>query len=144
MFMRFYALFPVVLLVSACAPKSELDTANQQIMQLQQQVSSLQQQLQQSQIKLERKPELPINVGCREALTGPGLVAVFSTTIKKDFPILVTWRSQSLGTAKQFRLELSSDSVTELGHAEGAVIEAGDTFTVENNNYETDEISCIL
>jgi hypothetical protein len=94
-------------LLSACAPKSETET----------------------------KPELPITVSLRKAIMGPGNVAIFNTTIKSPVPILVTLHSSAFGTDKRFELHLEPAHSTELGHMEGAVIENGDTITIENQNY---------
>ena len=49
--------------------------------------------------------------------------------------ILMKLIRKSLGTTKQFEIHLESTHSTELGHMEGAVIENGDTITVENQNY---------
>lgn len=115
-------------LLSACVPKSELDEANQKIAELQ----ALNSQLK---AEIEKKPELPVTVSFRQAMMGPGNVAIFSTTIKSPVSILVTLHSSALGTTKQFELHLESSHSTELGHIEGAVIENGDTITIENQNY---------
>lgn len=115
-------------LLSACVPKSELDEANQKIAELQ----ALNSQLK---VEIEKKPELPVTVLFRQAMMGPGNVAVFSTTIKSPVSILVTLHSSALGTTKRFELHLESSHATELGHLEGAVIENGDTITIENQNY---------
>lgn len=108
--MKFISLLTLGLslfLLSACAPESEVDT----------------------------KPELPITVSFREAMMGPGNVAIFNTTIKSPVPILVTLHSSAFGTDKRFELHLEPSHSTELGHMEGAVIENGDTITIENQNY---------
>lgn len=137
------------LLFMACVSKSEFEKAQTEnnnlrtkVAQLQQQVTELQSKLQETSAqlsaassKLARKPAMPVKVSFRQALLGPGYVAVFNTTIKQDFPILVTVKSKALGISQNFKLRLSYVATRELGHSEGATIEAGDEVIVENNNY---------
>lgn len=138
------------LLFAACVSKSEFEKAQTennnlraQVAQLQQQVVELQNKLQETSSQLSaasselaRKPAMPVEVSFRRALMGPGYVAVFKTTIKQDYPVLVTVNSKALGTSQKFSLRLSQVRSTGLGHSEGATIEAGDEIIVENNNYE--------
>lgn len=121
----------------ACAPKSEVDEAKRIIGELQAQVQALQAENQQLKAALAKKPELPVTMGLRKALTGPGYVAVFNTTVKSPVSVLATLKSAALGTTKQFELHLNPTSATELGYLEGATIEAGDTISLENSNYST-------
>ena len=139
------------LFVVACVPKSDMEHAqtenNQlraQVAQLQQQVTDLQSKLQEAnsqltaaQSQLSRRPAMPVTVTFRKALMGPGYVAVLNTTIKQDFPVLVTVKSKALGTSQQHRLNLSQVAAQQIGHIEGDPIEAGDEIVVENNNYES-------
>lgn len=124
-----------VLLLTACAPKSDLDAAKKQIEGLQTQVAALQTENAHLKAQLERKPELPVTLSLRKAMMGPGLVAIFNTTVKSPVSVLATIHSVSLGTTKEFELHLNPNVATELGHLEGAVIENGDTITLRNNNY---------
>jgi len=80
-------------------------------------------------------PDLPVSVSFRNAMMGPGKVAVFNTTIKSPISVLVTVQSAALGTSKQFELHLDPTRPSELGHLEGVVIESGDVVTVVNKNY---------
>ena len=142
--------------LSACAPKSELDEANKKIAELQAQAAAsqaetakiraeaeaakntnqnLEAQNSQLQAKVDEKPELPVTLSFRKAIMGPGNVAIFNTTIKAPIAVLVNLHSAALGTTKQIELHLDSTHPTELGYMEGAVIENGDTITVENQNY---------
>ena len=139
-----------LLLASACVRKSELDQAQQENAQLRTQVTQLQQQVSElrgsldamtaklsaAEATLARKPQMPVEIRFRPAMMGPGYVAVFSTTTKQDFPVLVTLKSKALGTSRQASLHLSHTTTVELGHAEGFTIEAGDEITLTNTNYE--------
>jgi predicted nuclease with TOPRIM domain len=146
----------VLVLLSACAPKSELDEANKKIAELQAQAAAsqaetakiraeaeaakntnqnLEAQNSQLQAKVDEKPELPVTLSFRKAIMEPGYVAIFNTTIKAPVAVLVNLHSAALGTTKQIELHLDSTHPTELGRMEGAVIENGDTITIENQNY---------
>lgn len=122
------SIIALAIALSACVPKSELDAAQQRISQLQAENSQLK-------VQLERKPDLPLSLAVRKALTGPGYVAVFETTVKEPVAALATLTSKALGTAKKFEVRVSPTVPYELGHLEGAVIEAGDTLVLENQNY---------
>ena len=89
----------------------------------------------QLQAKVDEKPALPVTVSFRKALIGHSNVAIFNTTIKQQVPILVLLQSAALGTTRQFEVHLDSTRATELGHLEGAVIENGDTITIQNKIY---------
>jgi outer membrane murein-binding lipoprotein Lpp len=137
--------------LAACVSKSELDAAQQQNTQLQTQVAELQKRvsdlegqlnaagskLAAAESELSRLPTLPLKVSFRKAMMGNGLVAVFVTTNKESFPILVSVHSKALGNTQQFRLNMRPQYPTELGHIEGASIDAGDEITVENKSYES-------
>lgn len=147
----------VALAFSACAPKSEVEKAQAESAELTKKVVQLERTNQEqrqridslesavklqlgklaaAQQQLERKPPMPVKVSLRKALLGGGYVAVFSTTIKQDFPVLVTVRSKALGTSKQFRVNLISTQTTDLGRNEGLHIEPEDEVFIENSNYE--------
>lgn len=108
--------------------KAEAETAKNENQSLEAQNSQLQ-------AKVDEKPELPVTVPFRKAMMGPGNVAILNTTIKSNVPVLITLHSAALGTSKTFELHLNPSHPTELGHQEGAVIENGDTISIENKNY---------
>ena len=153
---RYLLLLASVLCLCACGPSAELVAAKNTIAEQEAKIALLQQEsaaakteiasltarldkmgneLDKSSAQLAKKPDLPISVSVRKALTGPGLVAVFNTTIKSSLAIMVSVTSTALGTTKAFEVHLNPAGSTELGHLEGAVIEPGDTITVENNNF---------
>lgn len=168
--MKFMPVLIAVLVLSACAPKSDVDEANKKIAELQAQAAAaqaetekikaqaaatqaeaerikaeaevakseneiLETQNSQLQAKIEEKPELPVTVTFRKSLMGKGNVAIFNTKIKSNVPVLITFDSAALGTSKKFELRLDPSHPSELGHLEGALIENGDTLTIENQNY---------
>lgn len=141
----------VAVLLSACVPKSELEMARRQIATLQAELSAAKTRLDEAQenaatlntenlrikAELDTKPPFPVAVSFRKALSGPGYVAVPSTTIKSDVAVLATVQSNALGTSKRFELHLNPTAPYSLGHLEGAVIEPGDVITLENQDYST-------
>lgn len=127
----------LAVLVSACVPKSDLDSANARIKQLEQSNAEQAAKIAELEGRLTKKPAMPVTVNLRKALLGSGYVAVFSTTIKQDFPVLVTVKSKSLGTSQQFRVNLTASGSTDLGSFQGASIEPTDELVIENQNYET-------
>jgi hypothetical protein len=113
---------------TACAPKADLDAAQGEIARLQNENIQLRNQL-------AERNGIPIKVGFRKAMMGPGLVAVFETTIKSPVSAVATVRSASLGTTKTIELHLNPIGVQEVGHQEGVVFEKGDTLVLENKDY---------
>ena len=146
------------MLTTACAPKSEVDKAQAEARELAAKVESLERQnneqrtriseletavkqqsgkLAAAQQQLDRKPPMPVRVSLRKALLGGGYVAVFSTTVKQDFPVLVTVKSKALGTSKQYRVNLSSTGTTEMGTSDGFNVDPDDELFLENTNFES-------
>ena len=112
---------------------AQLETQNSD---LRAQVGKVSQGLDAAQQQLARKPPMPVSVSLRKAFFGNSLVAVFSTTIKQDFPVLVTVHSPALNTTKQFRVQLNAQRPSELGVSDGAVIDYGDEMLIQNANFE--------
>jgi outer membrane murein-binding lipoprotein Lpp len=155
-------LVAVSIVVGACAPRSEVDKAQTEAKELAAKVGWLERQndeqrkriteleaaaaqqsakLASAQQQLDRKPAIPVKVRLRPALLGGGYVAVFSTTIKQDFPILVTVKSKALGTSKQYRVNMSSTGTTEMGTSDGFNVDPDDELLLENTNYESARLS---
>jgi hypothetical protein len=144
-----------ILLISACAQKSELLATQKQVADLtsklsaleasatavQSRVISLQAENDQLRASLNQKPTMPVSVAFRRALTGRGYVALFNTTVKSPVTILATVRSSALGTEKRFELHLDPSASYSLGHLEGAVLDPGDTIVMENRNYESSSVT---
>ena len=152
-----------------CAPKADVDKANAEVQRLTDQVKQLDglnnvqrerilelekinsaltarvgqtsEKLAFAEQQLSKKPQMPVSVSLRRALIGTSYVAVFATTIKQDFPILVTVKSKALATSQQFRVNLTASGTTELGRAEGASIEPADELILENQNYEARRVT---
>jgi hypothetical protein len=78
----------------------------------------------------------PANVTFRKAVTGPGYVLVINTTIKQDFPAILTVFSSGLATENSYKINLSWRKATQLGYREGITVYPGDRITLANANYE--------
>lgn len=137
------SLCTIALLLCGCVPKSELEKAQNDLAAAQGKIQALENDLRRTQAELKtaratlaKKPALPVQVNFRKAAMGPGYVAIVSTTIKKDFPVLVRVASKAIGRTKEYRLDLSFTHPTEVGHAEGSPIEEGDEVEITNNDYE--------
>lgn len=149
-FLRALLVGAVGFLLSACVPRSELFAAQSENENLRAQVALLEKQngelraqvvsavegLTAAKERLARKPAMPVTVSLRRALLGSAYVAVFATTVKEDFPVLVTVKSTALGTSKQFRVQLNASGTSELGSIEGAAIDIDDEMLIENNKFE--------
>jgi len=131
------ALLSVALGLFGCVPKADLDKANVEVEQLTTKVAQLEKANAELEAKLNRKPSMPVKVSLRKPIIGTGYVAVFATTVKQDFPILVTIKSKALGTAKQVRVNLSGLGTTELGSTDGIRIDPEDELLLENTHYES-------
>jgi len=119
----------------ALAAKTEAERIKAEVEAAKNENKNLEDQNSQLQAKADEKPALPVTVSFRKAMMGPGNVAILNTTVKSTVPVLVTLHSAALGSSKTFELHLDPSLSTELGHLEGAVIENGDTITIENRNY---------
>ncbi len=147
----------LALVLCGCVSETALDKSRTEVGQLQAKVAALEKvnadqrqrigeldaagnqmktQLEAAEKKLSQKPEMPVQVAFRKAFLGTGYVAVFNTTIKQDFPVLVTIKSKALGTSKQFQVNLSRSGSAELGAGEGAIFYPQDELILENINYE--------
>jgi hypothetical protein len=147
--MRAFFLVPFFFLLIGCSDKAELQRLRVENSQLKSQVALLQFQvgqanthLQETKLQLAKKPAMPVKIGFRKALMGAGYVAVLNTTIKQDFPVVVIFKSKSLGTTNKFQVNLSQSTPSEIGHLQGATIFPGDEIFVENTQFESISATC--
>lgn len=78
----------------------------------------------------------PATVGFRKAATGPGYVLVINTTVKQDFPAVLTVFSGGLGTQHSYQVNLTWRKPTQLGYLEGVTVYPGDRITLANAYYD--------
>ena len=81
--------------------------------------------------------DFPATAEFRKALTGPGYVLVVNTTIKEDFPAILTVRNETLGTERRYEIFLTWRHKNQFGPLEGITLYAGDAITIGNNNYSS-------
>lgn len=145
-------IFISAVIMCGCVPRSQLAEAQletqkvraesaQKIAQLEVSLTTTQKELRDAKELLARKPEMPVRVTFRRALLGNSYVAVIDTTIKKNFPVLVTVSSKALGTERQYRLDLAYNSSAEIGHSEGSPIGEGDVVQIRNTEYQDLSVS---
>lgn len=78
----------------------------------------------------------PATVAFRKAATGPGYVLVINTTLKQDFPAILTVFSAGLGTENSYKINLTWRRPTQLGYLEGVTVYPGDRITLANAYYD--------
>ena len=118
------------LLLAGCVAKSKYDDVAKQLAATRAELATLK-------ATVAQKQAVPVRVTFKKEGRGDGYSAKFDTTIKKDFPVLVTVSSHALGTRKEHRLDLSWEHTAEVGHSQGTPINDGDTLEIRNNDYET-------
>lgn len=79
--------------------------------------------------------DFPVIAEYRKALTGPGYVLMVNTTIKEDFPAILTVKNATIGTEKRYEIFLKWRHKNQYGPLEGVTIYSGDEITIGNNNY---------
>jgi hypothetical protein len=79
--------------------------------------------------------DFPVTAQYRKALTGPGYVLMVNTTIKEDFPAILTVKNSTIGTERRYEIFLSWRHKNQYGPLEGVTIYGGDEITIGNNNY---------
>jgi len=84
---------------------------------------------------LANAADFPATVQYRKALTGPGYVVMINTTIKEDFPAIMTVKNSDIGTEKRYEIFLSWRHKNQYGPLEGVTVYGGDEITLGNNNY---------
>lgn len=82
-------------------------------------------------------PPLPIEVGFREALLGPGLVLKVKNKSSSIITTLVTLKNPTTQQEKSYRLDIPSNGITEVGHSEGWVLAHGDIIKIYNVQYQS-------
>jgi hypothetical protein len=89
------------------------------------------------QFKEQRLPPMPVTVGFRNALLGPGMVLQIKNTSDRSIPVRVTVVNPSIKVGKTFRLDISARNTGEIGHLEGWALSHGDTLSIYNDGFKT-------
>lgn len=92
---------------------------------------------QSSSFKEEYLPPLPVNVGYRAAVLGPGLVLKVQNTSTRSLTILANLRNPTLKNEFNFRLDVAPESEQEIGYKDGWTLSSGDQIKLSNAEYRS-------
>lgn len=87
--------------------------------------------------KEQSLPTLPIEVGYRKAITGPGMVLHVKNTSGQPLFALVGLSNPTTKENKSFRVDIPAHGSAELGHKEGWVLASGDSLQLSNVAFKT-------
>ncbi len=115
--------------------KKELQGSKELLARTTEQLTNAMKELDQAKTVIATKPDLPIAVGFRQAMMGPGLVARFANKSDRHLSIVARFNNPTTGDSKAFRLDLAPNVMSDFGHMEGWTFASGDTITLEHNDY---------
>ena len=81
------------------------------------------------------RPPLPVSVGFRQALMGPGLVAMFRNNSAVLLEVKATIQSSDINSTKTYQLVLPPNGVQEIGWLEGWSFVPGQRIDLMNNRF---------
>ncbi len=84
----------------------------------------------------QSKPDLPIALTYRGAITGPGLVISLKNNSNRSLAVLMTVANATTKQVKTFRLDISPQQTTEVGYLEGWTFASGDSVKVVHAEYK--------
>lgn len=87
------------------------------------------------------KPDMPIRVSTREALTGAGLVAQFMNNSNRYIAVVATFTNPTTNQSVTTRIDISPNDTKEIGHLEGWAFASGDQILLEHNDYRSSRIT---
>jgi hypothetical protein len=82
------------------------------------------------------KPEMPVSISYRKALTGPGYVAMFSSKNNKNIVVNAEITCPESGSYINKRLDIPTQGTKEIGYLEGWSFKNGDIIILTNQNYK--------
>lgn len=89
-----------------------------------------------SEYKKQFKPDMPVAVKFRPALTGPGLVLMVENTSNRHLAILGTLTNPSLNNTRNFRFDIAPKGRAEAGYREGWPVASGDQISLTHDDYK--------
>lgn len=87
--------------------------------------------------KKQDLPLLPVEVGYRAALVGPGLVLKVKNNSSRTLSILANLNNPTMHNIRNYRLDISPGTTSEVGHLEGWVLASGDRVVLSNVEYQS-------
>ena len=88
-------------------------------------------------VRNANKPDMPVEVKYRRAITGPGLVLDVRNKSDRQLTLLATFKNPTLHTEKTFQLTAPPHGDSEVGHLEGWSFASGDTISISHNDYKS-------
>lgn len=85
--------------------------------------------------KNQYKPEMPVKVGFRPSITGPGLVLRVENSSDRHLSILATLTNPSINDSRNFRLDVPPGGTSETGYREGWRLASGDRIVLTHDDY---------
>jgi hypothetical protein len=137
-------LLALLLVVAAAGAGIEHQRANEAAAALEtsvQQLEATQARLEEVQTQLAdvSKPDLPVTVSFRNALSGSGLVGVFKNNSLSPLEIAAVFSSPTTGGKRAANLVIPANGVKEIGHVEGWPFAAGQHIHLVNDRYRAVE-----
>jgi len=83
------------------------------------------------------KPDMPVDVKYRSAITGPGLVLAVTNNSDRQLTLLATFDNPTLHQKKTFQVNVAPHRTSEVGHLEGWSFASGDTISISHNDYKS-------
>jgi hypothetical protein len=83
------------------------------------------------------KPPLPVSIGFRQALMGPGLVAQFRNNSDTMLEVRATFRSTDTNMSNTYDLVLPAHGIREFGWMQGWQFVPGQQIELMNNRFRT-------
>lgn len=87
------------------------------------------------------KPNMPIRVSTRDALTGSGLVAQFTNSSDRYIAVVATFTNPTTNQSLRARVDISPNDTKEIGHLEGWAFASGDEILLEHSDYRSSLIT---
>jgi hypothetical protein len=85
----------------------------------------------------QRKPDMPLKVGYRKAVLGPGLVLLMENRSERHLAVVLTVGNPTTKQIKSFRVDVSPKQTAEVGHLEGWTFASGDSLKIAHTDYRT-------
>lgn len=83
------------------------------------------------------QPELPVRVSFRPAWMGQGMVASFRNVGRDQLTLMIEFRDSNLHASRDFALVVDAGASSEVGHAEGWLVNSGQSVRVSASGYKS-------
>lgn len=86
--------------------------------------------------KKQFKPDMPVAVKYRRAITGPGLVLMVENRSNRHLAVFATLENPSLSHTRSFRFDIPPGGITEAGYREGWTGSSGDKIVLSHDDFK--------